>query len=162
MPFPPMTRLVHCDRKRCWVEGRSIQIDYRWAPQGDQLQTAARELVALAPELILVQSDPATAALLRETRTIPIVFVTVGDPIGGGFIRSMARPAGNATGFANFEPSIGGKENIKPDQTNYQEPAARDSCWFGSTRSGRHLLPCRRAAPPQPDEMAALVGLLLL
>ena len=96
-------------QKLGWVEGRSIQIDYRWAPQGDQLQTAARELVALAPELILVQSDPATAALLRETRTIPIVFVTVGDPIGGGFIRSMARPAGNATGFANFEPSIGGK-----------------------------------------------------
>jgi putative ABC transport system substrate-binding protein len=71
-------------QKLGWVEGRNIQIDYRWAPQGDQLQTAAKELVALAPELILVQSDPATAALLRETRTISIVFVTVGDPIGGG------------------------------------------------------------------------------
>ena len=75
-----------------WVEGHSIQIDYRWAPRGDQLQTATKELVALAPELILVQSDPATAALWRETRTIPIVFVSVGDPIGSGFIQSMARP----------------------------------------------------------------------
>ena len=62
-----------------------------------------------APDLILVQSDPATAALRRETWTIPIVFVSVGDPIGGGFIQSMARPAANATGFTNFETSIGGK-----------------------------------------------------
>jgi putative tryptophan/tyrosine transport system substrate-binding protein len=56
-----------------------------------------------------VQSDPATAALRRETQTIPILFVSVGDPIGGGFIESMSRPGGNATGFQNFEPSIGGK-----------------------------------------------------
>jgi putative ABC transport system substrate-binding protein len=96
-------------QKLGWSEGRNIRIDYRWAPQGDQLQTAAKELVSLAPELILVQSDPATAALRRETSTIPIVFVTVGDPIGGGFVQSMARPAGNTTGFTNFEPSIGGK-----------------------------------------------------
>jgi putative ABC transport system substrate-binding protein len=96
-------------QKLGWVEGRNIQIDYRWAPQGDQLQPAAKELLSLAPELILVQSDPATAALRRETWTIPIVFVSVGDPIGGGFIQSMAGPAANATGFSNFEPSIGGK-----------------------------------------------------
>jgi ABC-type uncharacterized transport system substrate-binding protein len=64
-------------QKLGWVEGRNIQIDYRWALQADQLQTAARELVALAPELILVQSDPATAALRRETPTIPLVFVNV-------------------------------------------------------------------------------------
>jgi putative ABC transport system substrate-binding protein len=95
-------------QKLSWAEGRNIQIDYRWVPQGDQLQTAAKELVSLAPELILVQSDPATAALRRETSTIPIVFVTAGDPISGGFVQSMARPAGNATGFTNFEPSIGG------------------------------------------------------
>jgi putative ABC transport system substrate-binding protein len=92
-----------------WVESRNIQIDYRWALEGDQLRTATKELVALAPELILVQSDPATAALRRQTWTIPIVFVSVGDPIGGGFIQSMARPGGNATGFTNFEPSFGGK-----------------------------------------------------
>src|SRR3954469_4908717 len=73
-------------QKLGWVEGRNIQIEYRWGPRGDQLQTAAKELVALAPELMLVQSDPATAALRRETWTIPIVFVSVGDPIGGGFI----------------------------------------------------------------------------
>jgi putative ABC transport system substrate-binding protein len=96
-------------QKLGWVEGRNIQIDYRWAPQADQLQTVAKELVSRTPELILVQSDPATAAVRRETWTIPIVFVSVGDPIGGGFIQSMARPSANATGFTNFEPSIGGK-----------------------------------------------------
>jgi putative ABC transport system substrate-binding protein len=73
------------------------------------MEAMAKELVALAPDVIVVQSDPAVAALRRETRSIPIIFVTVGDPIGGGFIESLARPGGNATGFTNFEPTIGGK-----------------------------------------------------
>jgi putative ABC transport system substrate-binding protein len=92
-----------------WIEGRNIHFEFRRATQLDQMQPLAKELVALAPELIVVQSDPATAALRRETRTIPILFVSVGDPIGGGFIESLSRPGGNATGFTNFEPSIGGK-----------------------------------------------------
>jgi putative ABC transport system substrate-binding protein len=92
-----------------WVEGRNIQIEYRWTPQVDRLEASAKELVALAPELIVVQSDAATAALRRETWSIPIVFTSVGDPIAGGFIQSLARPGGNATGFTNFEASIGGK-----------------------------------------------------
>jgi putative ABC transport system substrate-binding protein len=92
-----------------WTHGRNIHFEIRWAPQLDLIQPSAKELVALAPELIVVQSDPATAALRRETRTIPILFVSVGDPIAGGFIESLSRPGGNATGFTNFEPSIGGK-----------------------------------------------------
>jgi putative ABC transport system substrate-binding protein len=92
-----------------WTEGRNIHLDIRSAPRVDRIQALAKELVALAPELIVVQSDPATAALRRETQTIPILFVSVGDPIGGGFIESLSRPGGNATGFTNFEPSIGGK-----------------------------------------------------
>src|SRR6476620_10781168 len=66
-----LTALREGLQKLGWVEGRNVQIDYRWAPQGDQLQAAAKELVSLAPELILVQSDPGTAALRRETWTIP-------------------------------------------------------------------------------------------
>ena len=92
-----------------WIEGRNILFEFRRAPQLDQMEPLAKELVALAPELIVVQSDPATAALRRETRTIPILFVSVGDPIAGGFIESLSRPGGNATGFTNFEPTIGGK-----------------------------------------------------
>jgi ABC-type uncharacterized transport system substrate-binding protein len=92
-----------------WIEGRNIHFEFRRATQLDRIQPLAKELVALAPELIVVQSDPATAALRRETQTIPILFLSVGDPIGGGFIESLSRPGGNATGFTNFEPSIGGK-----------------------------------------------------
>jgi putative ABC transport system substrate-binding protein len=73
------------------------------------MRTYARELVDLAPDVILVNSNPALAALRQETRTIPIVFLTVADPVGSGFIEHLARPAGNITGFTNFEPSIGGK-----------------------------------------------------
>jgi len=69
----------------------------------------ARELVALQPDLILSQSTPATAALLQETRVIPIVFTTVADPVGSGFVASLARPGGNATGFVVTESSLGGK-----------------------------------------------------
>jgi putative ABC transport system substrate-binding protein len=96
-------------RQLGWIEGRNIQFEFRWPTQIDRIQASARELVALAPDLIVVQSDPATAALRRETQTIPILFVSVGDPIGGRFIETLSRPGGNATGFTNFEPSIGGK-----------------------------------------------------
>jgi putative ABC transport system substrate-binding protein len=75
----------------------------------DRIRTLAKELVALRPDAILSQTTPVTDALARETRTIPIVFVTVSDPIASGFATSLARPGGNVTGFALFEPSMGGK-----------------------------------------------------
>ena len=93
-----------------WVSGRNVQIDYRWAEADrDRFQRYATELVGLKPDLIVGQSTPAVAALLRATRAIPIVFVNVSDPVGSGFIESLARPGGNITGFSNFEPAMGGK-----------------------------------------------------
>jgi putative ABC transport system substrate-binding protein len=87
-----------------WTEGRSVRIDYRFAPASpNQAQLFAKELVALRPDVLVGNSTPATAALLRETRTIPIVFVGVSDPLGSGFVASIARPGGNTTGFTNFE-----------------------------------------------------------
>jgi putative ABC transport system substrate-binding protein len=83
-----------------WTEGRNIRIDYRWSA-GDPtlMQTYAREIVALQPDAIVASNTPVTSALLRETRTIPIVFATVTDPVGSGFVASIARPGGNVTGF---------------------------------------------------------------
>jgi putative ABC transport system substrate-binding protein len=94
-----------------WLEGRNIRIDYRYAPAANPAQAPAlaRELVALQPDVIVVQATPLVAALQRETRTIPIVFVGIADPIGGGFVENMSRPGGNLTGFMLFESSVVGK-----------------------------------------------------
>jgi putative tryptophan/tyrosine transport system substrate-binding protein len=92
-----------------WSEDRNIHIDYRYAPAGAQVQTLAKELVALRPEVIFAQSTPVTAALQKATQTVPIVFTFVIDPIGAGFVASIPRPGGNITGFMVFEPSIIGK-----------------------------------------------------
>ena len=81
--------------------GRKVvtcEIDYRFAPAGAQARLLARELIALQPDVILTQSTPATAAMHQETRTIPIVFAGVADPIGSGFAASLSRPGGNLTG----------------------------------------------------------------
>jgi ABC-type uncharacterized transport system substrate-binding protein len=93
-----------------WMEGRTIRTDIRWQTQDvDSLQRFAKELVGLQPEVILSESTPPTAALLQETRAIPIVFAVVSDPIGSGFVANLARPGGNVTGFLNIEGSLGGK-----------------------------------------------------
>jgi ABC-type uncharacterized transport system substrate-binding protein len=93
-----------------WLEGRNIRIDYRFAPAGAGAPVLAKELVALQPDVILANSTPVTAALQRETRTIPIVFTGVtADPIAEGFITSLARPGGNVTGLLLFETSVNGK-----------------------------------------------------
>jgi putative ABC transport system substrate-binding protein len=91
-------------------DGRNIHIDYRWtAGNVDRLETFARELVELKPDLIFAQTTPATEAVLRHTRTIPIIFVQVTDPVGSGFVTSLNRPGGNVTGFMNMEPTMAGK-----------------------------------------------------
>jgi len=93
-----------------WTEGSNFRIELRWnAADPDRVRTLAKELVDLRPDAILSQSTPVTAALLRETQTIPIVVVTVSDPIGSGFAASLARPGGNVTGLAALEPALGGK-----------------------------------------------------
>jgi ABC-type uncharacterized transport system substrate-binding protein len=84
--------------KRGWSEGRNVRIDYRFAPASAHVQVLAKELIALQPDVILTHTTPITAALQRENRAIPIVFAGVADPIGSGFIASLARPGGNITG----------------------------------------------------------------
>ena len=93
-----------------WVIGRNLQIDYRWAAGNiDRVRTYAAELVAMKPDALLAHTTPVVAALRRETRTIPIVFSYVGDPVGSGFVKSLAHPGGNATGFTPYTPRLGGK-----------------------------------------------------
>jgi len=93
-----------------WIEGRNVRIDYRWAAGSvDRMRLFASELVQLNPDALVSISTPATAALQAETRTIPIVFAWVSDPIGSGFVSSLAHPGGNITGFLNIEASVVGK-----------------------------------------------------
>ena len=93
-----------------WTIGRNVRIEYRWgANDADLDRIYAPDLVALAPDVILAAGTVSVAALQRVTRTLPIVFVTVADPVGAGFVDSLARPGGNATGFTLFEYSLSGK-----------------------------------------------------
>jgi len=89
-----------------WIDGSTVRFDYRWAkPMGSY----AADLMALSPDLIVAAATPALTAVWRETRSVPIVFVNVADPIGQGFVAGMAHPGGNVTGFTSFEFSTGGK-----------------------------------------------------
>jgi putative tryptophan/tyrosine transport system substrate-binding protein len=104
-----------------WTEGRNLRIDVRWSASNvEREQLLAKELVALQPDVILAHGTPVTAALKRETTTIPIVFGAVADPVGEGFVEGLNRPGGNITGFLFSEASIGGKwiellKEIAPD-----------------------------------------------
>jgi len=90
-----------------WTEGDNVQIDTRWAADdADRDRRYSAELVALAPEVILASASPSVVALQRITRDVPIVFANVIDPVGAGFVASLARPGGNTTGFSAFEYSI--------------------------------------------------------
>jgi putative tryptophan/tyrosine transport system substrate-binding protein len=93
-----------------WTDGRNLRMDVRWAAgKVDRMQMFAKELLDLQPDVILAHGTPATAAFQRETRTIPIVFAVVSDPVGSGFVASLQRPGGNLTGFIHMEASLGGK-----------------------------------------------------
>jgi putative tryptophan/tyrosine transport system substrate-binding protein len=93
-----------------WTVGQNIQIEYRWSGGNDDVtRRYAAELAALEPEVILASGSAATGPLLQATRTVPIVFAVVADPVGAGFVDSLARPGGNATGFTPFEYGLGGK-----------------------------------------------------
>jgi putative tryptophan/tyrosine transport system substrate-binding protein len=95
--------------KRGWSEGRNVHIDYRYASVSAQVQVLAKELVALQPDVIFTHSTLLVAALQRESRTIPIVFAGLADPIGSGFVASLPRPGGNITGLMLYEASVTGK-----------------------------------------------------
>jgi putative ABC transport system substrate-binding protein len=94
-----------------WTDGRNMRIDYRWGEGGktDNIRKHAVELAALTPDIILVTGGASLAAMLEATHTVPIVFVIVPDPVGSGFVDSLSRPGGNATGFMQFEYSLSGK-----------------------------------------------------
>jgi putative tryptophan/tyrosine transport system substrate-binding protein len=104
-----------------WIEGRNVQIDYRFAGiNQESINTHVAELIRLAPDVIVANSTPVIAALRPATSTIPIVFVVVNDPVGQGFISSLARPGGNITGFSFIETEIVGKwinllRDVKPN-----------------------------------------------
>ena len=118
MPFAPddpearmrVAALEQGLRDLGWVDSRNIRVDYRWATDDvDRLRGEAAALVATAPDVILANSTPVLAELRKLTTTLPTVFVQVTDPVGSGFVPSLARPGGNVTGFTNFEFSISGK-----------------------------------------------------
>src|SRR4249920_587517 len=106
-----------------WSIGQNVRIDTRWATaNAAEIRRHAAELVALAPDVILASGTSNVGPLLQATRTVPIVFPIVGDPVGAGFVDSLARPGGNATGFMSFEYSLSGKwlellKQIAPDVT---------------------------------------------
>jgi ABC-type uncharacterized transport system substrate-binding protein len=98
-------------RKLGWIEGRNISFDFRWGAldDADIRSRSAKELVGLQPDLILTQNTPPTASMLQQTRSIPVIFVIVADPVGSRFVQSLSRPGGNATGFTIMEPTIAGR-----------------------------------------------------
>ena len=115
-----------------WTDGRNLRIDYRWGlGDANNIRRYAAELAALAPDVILSVGTASMGPLLQATRTVPIVFVSVTDPVGAGFVDSLARPGGNATGFIQFEYSLSGKwlellKQIAPGVTRaavFRDPA---------------------------------------
>jgi putative ABC transport system substrate-binding protein len=115
-------------QKLGWTEGRNTRIDTRWAApdDADSMQLFAKELVALQPDLILSSNTPTTAALLLQTRTIPIIFANAGDPVGSGFVVSLPQPGGNVSGFMDIDPGMPGKwlELLKEIAPNVARVAA--------------------------------------
>ena len=93
-----------------WVDGQTIHVDIRWSgADSDRRRKFATEIVALAPDVILAPGSSSMGPLLQATHTIPVVFATTADPVGAGFVESLSRPGGNATGFTAYDYSIGGK-----------------------------------------------------
>src|SRR5262245_37453294 len=93
-----------------WVDGRNVKFEYRFAGESaERTRVSASELISGKPDVLFVSTNPCVSALLRETRSIPIVFTWVSDSVGSGYVGSLAHPGGNVTGFHNYEPSVGGK-----------------------------------------------------
>jgi ABC-type uncharacterized transport system substrate-binding protein len=139
-----------------WTKGSNIRTDTRWAPNLDLMQRFAKELVALQPDLVLAQNTPTTAMLLQQTRTIPMVFANVSDPVYSGFVASFPRPGGNVTGFTSFEPTMAGKwiellKEVAPRVT-------RVALLFNPTAAAHfeyYLNPVKAAAPSFAVEAVA-------
>ncbi|MGA7668249.1 MAG: ABC transporter substrate-binding protein [Pseudolabrys sp.] len=107
---PNITAFLQALQQLGWTDGRNVKIDFRWpAGDADKARKYAGELVALAPDIILAMSAASLTPLLQATRTVPIVFVAVADPVGAGYVDSLSRPGGNATGFMLFDYSLSTK-----------------------------------------------------
>ena len=138
-------------RELGWIEGQNIRIDYRFAAgRRDRVQTHISELVAAAPEVILVNSTPITTALHQATRTIPIVFAQMIDPVAGGVAQSLAKPGGNVTGLMDFEFAIVGKwlellKEVAPKLTQVSVLWTRSITYAGLVRE-----------PNEPDRVLVL------
>src|SRR5258708_38349984 len=105
-----LAALIKALKELGWTDGQNIRIDIRWAEGNiERMKELANELVGLQPDLLVGHTTQPIAALQRETKTIPIVFLTVSDPVGSGFVANFSRPGGNITGFVNIEASLGGK-----------------------------------------------------
>ena len=134
-----------------WIEGKNIQIDYRFAAGDPALSAAdAAELVGLSLDVILATSTPSVAALQQQTRAIPIVFVRVSDPVGQGFVQSLARPGGNITGFSAFDAPLMGKwlellKEVAPRVTRVLSLSTR------ILRLRSHSSAARSRPPPHPS-----------
>jgi putative ABC transport system substrate-binding protein len=139
-----------------WSEGRNLRLEIRWgAGNLDQIGIFARELVASQPDVILASSTPVTAALHRETQTIPVVFVVVSDPVGDGFVASLAHPGGNITGFVHSENGIGAKmlqllNQIAPDVKRVAMLFNPDTAPGGGTYYFRDLETAARSSQIEP------------
>jgi putative tryptophan/tyrosine transport system substrate-binding protein len=153
-----MTAFAEALQKLGWVEGQNVRIDYRWTgDEADVAKSYAEELVGMAPEVILCSTTDNLIALQHATRSIPIVFTSVSDPVEQGFVASLARPGGNITGFTAYEFSIGGKwlaaeangAGAYPGrchvQSGYHQPIALFPAFH---RCGRLL--ARRSGNPNP------------
>jgi putative tryptophan/tyrosine transport system substrate-binding protein len=122
-----------------WTEGHNVRIEFRWAGDDTNLmRTYAAELVGLTPDIIVAHAPPPLAAVQQQTRSLPIVFVQVADPVGGGFVASLSQPGGNTTGFASFEDTISAKwlellKEIVPQTTRvaiFRYPSRTSSSYF--------------------------------
>jgi putative ABC transport system substrate-binding protein len=119
-----------------WTDGRNVRIDARWgAGDADRFRSYAAELVALVPDVILASSGPVVGSLLQATRTVPIVFAQVADPVGAGYVESLARPGGNATGFIAYEYGLSAKwlellKQVAPGLT--RAAVIREATLFGT------------------------------
>src|SRR6516165_5607562 len=113
MPLEPRPKQLRLDadfRNTGWIEGRNLELKFGWSGAApDLIQSTAKELVGSRCDAIVARSTPVVAALLKETHTVPIVFVVVVDPVGSGFVQNFARPGGNVTGFQNYEFTMVGK-----------------------------------------------------
>jgi putative tryptophan/tyrosine transport system substrate-binding protein len=144
-----------------WTEGRNITIYTRWATPADaeSMRRFAKELVALQPDLILSNTTPTTAALLQQTRSVPLVFAMIADPVGSGFVTSFAQPGGNVTGFVVTEGSLGGKwvdllKEIAPRVTrlamlfNFGSAPLKLPLFLREWRLSKHLFATRQNSNP--------------